>query len=175
MKLRVGTREEILFSRHSCGVLEKLLVKCLVQWVGLCCLWCATVPQSREQTILGNGSFISEDRGKTFFKNQMLRWEKRSCFEHFSAKSIFGSGFFFMGISELPHLIYNIGEWCIPSIWIPNQTSIFCVCESASFCHLTLKIHRNITEKAVLSPRLSFPKKNQQLSYCRLPKDCPGK
>lgn len=85
-----------------------------------------------------------------------------------------------MGISvitELPHLIYNIREWCklcIPSIWIPNQTSIFCVCESASFCHLTLKIHRNITEKAVLSPRLSFPKKINNYPIVGYPKTALG-
>lgn len=58
-------------------------------------------------------------------------------------------------ITELPYLIYNLREWCklcIPLIWTPNQTFIFCVCESASFCHLTLKIHRNITNTQSPAP-----------------------
>lgn len=75
VKCRVGVGEEIWFWRCCCGVLEKLLLSSLVQWVGLCCLWCITVPQSREQTILRNCSFVSGGWGKTFFfKNQMLRW-----------------------------------------------------------------------------------------------------
>lgn len=124
------------------------------------------MPCFGEQKNFGNCSFISEVWVRHFYRNQTLKWGKKSCFQYelFTRKH-FWQHFWSTGtsiVTELPYLVCNRSEWyklSIPLTWKSNQIFIFCVVNLPGFVTLALKIPQIIPDKTVFTPTLNFPKK----------------